>query len=52
MSKTKLINWCELSRKLTGSNQNIRPDKIPKKHEESVNKLILLLKVWEEQIKN
>lgn len=52
MEKTKLINWCELSRKLTGSGRNIRHNKIPKKHEESVNKLILLLKVWEEQIKN
>jgi len=43
----ELINWHELSRKLSGNGQNIRPNKIPKKYERKVKRLLLLLKLWE-----
>ena len=46
MSKD-LIKWAELSRKLSGSDNSIRPNKIPKKYERKVERLILLLKLWE-----
>lgn len=46
----KLINWHELSRILSGNGQNIRPNKIPKKYEEKVIKLIVALELWEESL--
>lgn len=42
-----LIKWAELSRKLSGSDNSIRPNKIPKKYERKVKRLLLLLKLWE-----
>ncbi len=41
-----LIKWSELSRKLSGSNNSIRPNKVPKK----VYRLIQLLEAWERWI--
>ena len=46
MSKD-LIKWSELSRKLSGSDNSIRPNKIPKKYQRKVKRLLLLLKLWE-----
>jgi len=46
MSKD-LIKWSELSRKLSGSDNSIRPNKIPKKYERKVNRLLLILDLWE-----
>ena len=46
MSKD-LIKWSELSRKLSGSDNSIRPNKVPKKYERKVNRLLLLLRLWE-----
>ena len=46
MSK-ELIKWSELSRKLSGSDNSIRPNKIPKKYERKVNRLLKILEVWE-----
>ena len=46
MSKD-LIKWSELSRKLSGSDNSIRPYKIPKKYERKVNRLLWILDLWE-----
>jgi hypothetical protein len=45
MSK-ELINWAELSRKLSGSNNSVRPNKVPKKYDKKVKRLIQLLETW------
>tara|TARA_R110000850_G_scaffold49537_4_gene122165 strand:- start:743 stop:1036 length:294 start_codon:yes stop_codon:yes gene_type:complete len=42
-----LIKWSELSRKLSGSDNSIRPNKIPKKYERKVNRLLWILDLWE-----
>jgi hypothetical protein len=39
MSKD-LIKWSELSRKLSGSDNSIRPNKIPKKYQRKVKLLV------------
>jgi len=46
MSKD-LIKWSELSRKLSGSDNSIRPNKVPKKYKKKVDRLIQLLEAWE-----
>ena len=46
MSK-ELIKWSELSRKLSGSDNSIRANKIPKKYKDKVNKLFKMLDDWE-----
>jgi hypothetical protein len=47
----ELINWHELSRKLSGNGQNIRPNNIPKKYEKKVARLLKILEVWERWVK-
>ena len=42
-----IINWHELSRRLSGNGQNIRPNSIPKKYEWKVNRLLKIIEVWE-----
>ena len=42
-----LINWHELSRRLSGNGQNIRPNAIPKKYQRKVNRLLKIIEVWE-----
>lgn len=42
----ELINWHELSRKLSGNGQNIRPNKIPKKYERKISRLFKLIELW------
>jgi len=46
MSKD-LIKWSELSRKLSGSDNSVRQNKIPKKYESKVNRLLMILDSWE-----
>lgn len=40
MDAKKLINWGELSRRLSGSRMTIRKNKIPKIHQPIVDELI------------
>ncbi len=48
MSTSKdLIKWSELSRKLSGSDNSIRPNKVPKKYKRKVNRLLLIIGLWE-----
>jgi hypothetical protein len=42
-----LIKWSELSRKLSGSDNSIRLNKVPKKYKKKVDRLIKLLEAWE-----
>ena len=44
---SNLIKWSELSRKLSGSDNSIRPNKIPKKYERKVKRLLRLIDAWE-----
>jgi len=46
-----LINWRELSRRITGNGQNIRKNKIPKKHQPKVDSLCELLTKWDQDLK-
>lgn len=39
MNVDNFINWGELSRHLSGSRQTVRRNKIPKKHQNTVDKL-------------
>ena len=43
----EIIKWSELSRKLSGSDNSIRPNKVPKKYERKVNRLLKLIDLWE-----
>ena len=45
MSK-ELINWKEVSRILSGSDNSIRSNKCPKKYKKKVDRLIKILEVW------
>lgn len=44
---SNLIKWSELSRKLSGSDNSVRPNKVPKKYQKKVKRLIQLLEAWE-----
>jgi hypothetical protein len=46
MDSKDLINWGELSRRITGSRDAIRRNRIPKRHEAIVNRLLKLLDCW------
>lgn len=48
---SNLIKWSELSRKLSGSDNSIRPNKIPKKYERKVKRLLRLIDAWERWVK-
>jgi len=44
----KLINWSELSRLITKGDRNgIRANKIPKKHQAKVERLLKLIEEWQ-----
>ena len=45
MSKD-LINWKEVSRKLSGNDNSVRSNKYPKKYEKKVNRLLKVLELW------
>jgi len=46
MSKD-LIKWSELSRTLSGSDNSIRKNNIPKKYKRKVKRLMYILSIWE-----
>lgn len=47
----KLINWSELSRFVTKGDRNgIRANKIPKKHQAKITRLLNLIEDWKKSI--
>jgi hypothetical protein len=50
MSEEDLINWGELSRRLTGERMYIRRNRIPEKYKESVDRLLRLIRQWQNEI--
>ena len=44
---SKLIKWSELSRTLSGSEQSVRQNNVPKKYERKVKRLMKILDAWE-----
>lgn len=46
MQSKNLLNWKQVSLFLTNSDNNIRKNKIPKKHKEKINELELLISFW------
>lgn len=42
----QLINWRALSRLLTGGSESVRSYKVPKVHEQKVNRLRELIREW------
>ena len=51
MDCKNLLNWKQVSLFLTKSDNNIRKNKIPKKHKEKVNELELFISFWIEKNK-
>ncbi|WP_372938464.1 hypothetical protein [Seonamhaeicola sp.] len=52
MEKTKnFLNWKQISLELSGSDNSIRKNKIPKKYERKVNRLIKLVELWLKWVK-
>ena len=45
-----LINWKELSRKLSGNQTSVTRNRIPKKYQSKVDSLIECLNVWEKEL--
>jgi hypothetical protein len=45
MSKD-LINWKQVSIKLSGSDNAIRKNQIPKKYQRKINRLLKFLELW------
>ena len=43
---TTLINWKEVSRRLSGNDNSIRSNKFPKKYEKKVNRLLKVIEMW------
>lgn len=52
MDIKKIINWHELSRYLSGSGQNIRPNRIPEKYKKQVETLLKKVNEWKESGNN
>lgn len=42
-----LINWKQVSIELSGSDNSIRKNQIPKKYKAKVNRLLKLLELWQ-----
>lgn len=51
MNPEDLIKWSEVSRLLANDRSSITKNRIPKKHKESINKLIHCIAEWQESIK-
>lgn len=47
----KLINWAELSRKLTGSKDSVRNTFVPSSQKETVDNLISKIEEWDKERK-
>tara|TARA_R110000787_G_scaffold104110_4_gene210880 strand:+ start:635 stop:907 length:273 start_codon:yes stop_codon:yes gene_type:complete len=43
---TSLINWKEVSRRLSGNDNSIRSNKCPKKYKNKVNRLLKIIELW------
>tara|TARA_R110000796_G_C14299949_1_gene405113 strand:+ start:373 stop:528 length:156 start_codon:yes stop_codon:yes gene_type:complete len=41
-----LINWKQLSIKLSGSDNAIRKNQIPKKYQSKINRLLKIIELW------
>ncbi len=48
---SKLINQRELSRVLSGSDNSVRLNKVPKKYQAKVTALLQAIEAWEEWVK-
>ena len=46
-----LINWKQLSIKLSGSDNAIRKNKVPNKYQRKVDRLLMFLKLWLKWVK-
>lgn len=44
-----IINWCALSKLLTGKSVNMRQNRIPSKHKKEVEQLIYYIECWKQQ---
>lgn len=42
-----LINWRQVSIELSGSDNSIRKNKIPKKYKAKIDRLLKLLELWQ-----
>ena len=52
MNEKKIINWGELSRRLTGDRMYIRKNRIPGKYKPQIDRLIELIRQWEKEMKD
>lgn len=41
-----IINWKEVSRRLSGSDNSIRSNKCPKKYQKKIDRLIKIIELW------
>ena len=41
-----IINWKQLSIELSGSDNSIRKNNVPKKHKAKIDKLLKLIELW------
>lgn len=46
MSMKEFLNWKQISLHLSGSDNSIRKNKIPKKYQEKIDDLLRLLEDW------
>ena len=47
MKSKELINWKQLSIELSGSDNSIRKNQIPKKYKAKIDRLLKLLELWQ-----
>jgi len=47
MKSKDLINWKQISIELSGSNNSIRKNQIPKKYKAKIDRLLKLLELWQ-----
>ena len=47
MKRKDLINWKALSIELSGSDNSIRKNQIPKKYKAKIDRLLKLLELWQ-----
>ena len=46
MKNKDLINWKRLSIELSGNDNSIRKNQVPKKYQAKINRLLKLLELW------
>jgi len=47
MKSKELINWKQVSIELSGSDNSIRKNNIPKKHKPKIDRLLKLIELWQ-----